>query len=389
MCKSVWFLTFQQGRAFISRWAHTWVNVLCWHRAKLGDEMWWEVSGNCGWLDELGCVTGSFDLHVVCSDAGVCLHMFATLSFSHYTLQWSSIFSEPLRGGLTHALSCHVCADSVQTDFTYHLSERRPLFHPSLPPSPSLSLMCSCLPLLLQQMWMAVSLGFPLCPPAKWQWQTSPQTPSPSLSEKHKWLRASSETGARSSESPFSVLPKTSTFRVGLEGRVILPWREKKSKMSLLKMFTETFFLFPPFSSFRYAKKRQCRGCVFVIALSIWKTGAPFPGKDSPPRCESSKLNNLPFILLRGGSCICGERACGGGKKAVSLVLLCNWYPLDNDNSLCIALPTFLLPLFLQQWEMMNPTCVDNSSLLRLSLQCCFSLWPAVTTSEPYLSVFG
>lgn len=53
----------------------------------------------------------------------------------------------------------------------------------------------------LQQMWMPVSLGSPLCPPAKWQWQTSQQIPLPSLSEKHKWLRASFETGVRSSES--------------------------------------------------------------------------------------------------------------------------------------------------------------------------------------------
>lgn len=86
-----------------------------------------------------------------------------------------------------------------------------------------LSLTCSYLPLLLQQMWMAVSLGFPLCPPAKWQWRTSRQTPLPSLSEKHKWLRASSETGVRSSESPFSVLPKTSAFRVGLGKAYFIP----------------------------------------------------------------------------------------------------------------------------------------------------------------------
>lgn len=38
---------------------------------------------------------------------------------------------------------------------------------PSFSHSLSLALMCSYLPLLLQQMWMAVSLGFPLCPPAK------------------------------------------------------------------------------------------------------------------------------------------------------------------------------------------------------------------------------
>lgn len=115
-------------------------------------------------------------------------------------------------------------------------------------------------------------------------------------------------------------------------------------------------------------------GCVFVIALSLWKTDSLFPGKDSPPRCESSKLNNSPFILLSGSSCICGERACGGGRRAGSLAaaLFCNWYPLDKDTSLCIALPTFFLPLFLQQWKVMDPTCVDNPNLFRLSLQCCF-----------------
>lgn len=156
--------------------------------------------------------------------------------------------------------------------------------------------------------------------------------------------------------------------------------------MSPLKMFTKTFPPCPP--AFQIRKKGQCRGGVLVIALSIWKTDSPFPGKDSPPRCKSSKLNNSPFILLSGSSCICGERACGGGKRAGSLAaaVFCNWYPLDKDTFLCIALPTFLLPLFLQQWKVMDLTYVDNSNLFRLSLQCCF---PDVRTSEPYLPACG
>lgn len=210
----------------------------------------------------------------------------------------------------------------------FHLpfSERRSFFHLSflspLPPFFSLtfsvSLICSYVPLFLQQMWMPVSPGSPLCPPAKWQWQTSRQTPLPSLSEKHKWLRASFETGVRSSESLFAVLPRISAFRVGLGKGYVIPWEKKKIQNVSSKMFTETFF-FPSFSPFQIRKKGQCRGYVFVIALSSWKTDSPFPGKDSPPWCESSKLNNSPFILLSGGSCICGERACGGGKRAGSL----------------------------------------------------------------------
>lgn len=125
-----------------------------------------------------------------------------------------------------------LCTCRVSTGWFHLRFVRKETLFPSFLPSPlppffsltfSVSLTCSYVPFFLQQMWMLVSLGSPLCPPAKWQWQTSRQTPSPSLSEKHKWLRASFETGARSSESLFAVLPKTSAFRMGLGEAYVIP----------------------------------------------------------------------------------------------------------------------------------------------------------------------